>query len=156
MSAPATIHWARPDDLDWIDALEPHLNAIELDQKRLRQELVIARDGDGGQVGYLRLERLWGHVPFVSWILVKESHRSRGIGEAMMRWVALEMSQLSPNEQYLWSSTEPENVRSQQWHLRIGFAEAGFLAGINPGRGGGKGEIFYRLPLQTGIWQGDE
>jgi N-acetylglutamate synthase-like GNAT family acetyltransferase len=155
MSSPATIHWAHATDLEWIDALEPHLNATELDQKRLRQELVVALC-DGEQAGYLRLERLWGHVPFVSWILVNEAQRSRGIGEQLMRWVALELTTLTPKECYLWSSTEPENVRSQAWHLRIGFAEAGFLAGINPGPNGGKGEIFYRLPLQTGIWQGDE
>ncbi|MHC5019512.1 MAG: GNAT family N-acetyltransferase [Planctomycetota bacterium] len=154
MSTP-DIHWARPDDLAWIDGLERHLNAIELDQKRVRQELVVAAAG-GEPVGYLRLERLWGHVPFVSWVVVNDTHRGRGIGTAMLEWIALELQQLMPEEPYLWSSTEPENVRSQQWHLRIGFEEAGFLAGINPGPSGGKGEIFYRRALRTGIRVTDE
>lgn len=46
--------------------------------------------------------------------------------------------------QSLYSSSQADEPAPQAWHRAVGFAECGFLAGINPG---GVGEMFCRKPL---------
>ncbi len=46
--------------------------------------------------------------------------------------------------EFLYSSSQADEPLPQAWHRRMGFAECGLIAGINPG---GVGEIFFRKPL---------
>lgn len=151
MRAAPLIRWAEESDGQWLSALDPSLDPAGLAYKLARRELAVALLGEK-RVGYLRLEWLWEHVPFVGWIVVDDTHRSKGVGAAMMLWLQDEIAERCPTELYLWSSTEPTNTGSQAWHLKLGFEEAGFLTGINPGgtEGTRSGEIFYRKNLDLG------
>jgi hypothetical protein len=44
----------------------------------------------------------------------------------------------------LWSSSEADAPGPQAWHRKLGFVEAGFMAGANFS---GVGEILFRKPL---------
>lgn len=143
MRAAARVRWAEESDGEWMSALDPSLDPAGLAYKLSRREIAVALLGED-RVGYLRVEWLWEHVPFVGWIVIDDTHRSKGVGALMMTWLRREMAERCPSEPYLWSSTEPANTGSQRWHLGLGFEESGFLAGVNPG---GTGEIFYRVPL---------
>ena len=92
--------------------------------------------------GYLRLEFLWGRVPFIALIRVRPEHRGRGTGRALLSGAEQHVS--AAGQPWLYSSSQADEPESQAWHRHMGFAECGFLAGVNAG---GIGEVFFRKPI---------
>lgn len=90
-------------------------------------------------VGYLRLEYLWGRIPYIALIRVLPEHRGRGTGRALL--AAAEQHASAEGHPWLYSSSQADEPEPQAWHRHMGFAECGFLAGVNEG---GIGEVFFR------------
>jgi GNAT superfamily N-acetyltransferase len=101
-------------------------------------EVWIAEDA-AGPLGYLRLEYLWGRVPYIALIRVLPRHRGQGAGRALLS--AAEQHAAAEGHAWLYSSSQADEPEPQAWHRHMGFAECGFLAGVNEG---GIGEVFFR------------
>lgn len=126
------------------DALKPFHN-LSAEAARFaveRQEIVVA-ELEGELIGYARLEYLWARVPFLALIRVPSSHQRRGIGRALLAY--LEEFLRERGHDALYSSSMADEPDPQAWHRRMGFAECGFIAGINEG---GVGEVFFRKMLR--------
>lgn len=101
-------------------------------------EVWIAEDG-AVPLGYLRLEYLWGRIPYIALIRILPAYRGRGAGRALLAAVE---QQLAPGgHPWLYSSSQADEPEPQAWHRHMGFTECGFLAGVNAG---GIGEVFFR------------
>ena len=93
-------------------------------------------------LGYLRLEYLWGRIPYIALIRVLPTYRGRGVGRALLAMVELHLS--AAGHQWLYSSSQADEAEPQAWHRHMGFSECDFLAGVNAA---GVGEIFFRKAL---------
>jgi GNAT superfamily N-acetyltransferase len=134
------VRLAGPGDLDWCAALD-HIPAAIIARKIAVDEILIAEMA-GERVGVLRLEYLWSEVPYVALIWVLEPYRQQGVGRALLAF--LESFLRARGRTVLMSSSQVNEPEPQSWHRHMGFAECGFLAGINPGS---VGEVFFRKAL---------
>ena len=153
-----TVRLAQQRDLGFcIQTDYKHLSEAMVKHK-IDEKAVILAEVDGKPVGYIRVEYLWLHIPYLSLIWVNEKYRRRGVGTAMIKY--LEERLLNHGYNVLYSSSQANEPASQAWHRNLGFEECGFIAGINPPEDvvedpeatyvgtGGVGEIFFRKILK--------
>ncbi len=105
------------------------------------QEIIIA-ELNGSLVGYLCLDYLWAHIPYIALVRVLSEYRRQGIGKALLSFA--EEFLRGQGHKTLYSSSQVNEAEAQTWHRRVGFEECGAIAGINQG---GIGEVFFRKPL---------
>jgi GNAT superfamily N-acetyltransferase len=141
MGSQVHVRVAEPDDLAWIAKHDGHLDAPALALKVAAKEVVVAETA-GERVGLLRLDHLWSSVPFVAQVRVAEASRRRGVGAALVAFVA-DRSRAQGAAMLLSSVTAGEPA-PLAWHLAVGFAECGRLSGLN---GDGADEIVLRMAL---------
>jgi ribosomal protein S18 acetylase RimI-like enzyme len=109
---------------------------------KIRQKEIILAEVDGVVVGFLRLEYLWSHIPYIGLIVVDEDFRKKGIGRSILRF--LEDYLISKGHDALYSSSQVNEEEPQAWHRHMGFEECGIISGINPK---GIGEVFFRKAI---------
>jgi GNAT superfamily N-acetyltransferase len=136
MSA-VTVRPARDADLAFV-AQDGYVGEDRVARQIAAGEVWIAEDA-GMPLGYLRLEYLWGRVPYIALIRVLPEHRGRGTGRALLS--AAEQHASAAGHPWLYSSSQADEPEPQAWHRRMGFSECGFLAGVNER---GVGEVFFR------------
>jgi GNAT superfamily N-acetyltransferase len=116
------------------------------DETRIRRwcedGTIYVADLDGDVIGYLRLEYIWGHVPYMALITLDKDVRGRGLGRRLLGFV--EDALRKQGHKALISSSQVNEPPPQAWHRKVGFEEIGILAGINEG---GVGEVFFRKDL---------
>lgn len=134
---PVHIRPAEERDLDFLVAF------AGLPRERLAALLpwrqIFIAEWSGTAVGQLRLEYLWGKIPYVSFLHVLPASRGQGVGRALL--TAAEQRVRDDGGDVLYSSAPANEAPPQAWHRHLGFVECGFLAGANAG---GVGEVFFR------------
>lgn len=135
------IRFAKTEDLDSCLKLDLHKN-IEVVLNKITMNEVIVCEVDNIIVGCLKIEYLWTHLPFISYIVVQDSFRTFGIGSKLLSF--LENHLKSKGCSFLLSSTMTDAITPQKWHIKKGFQECGVLCGINDHN---VGEIFYKKTL---------
>ena len=108
-------------------------------QGRIDDARIAIAELAGRPVGALQLEYLWGTRPYVAIIRVIPACQRRGVGRALLEFVASSLRDAGHRE--LWSSAQANEPEPQAWHRRMGFTESGVLRGINDG---GVDEVFFR------------
>lgn len=134
------VRFADARDLEFVGQ-DGYIPAEVLARKVRWREVVVA-ERDGEAVGYARLEYLWSTVPYLALIYVRPEHRRRGVGKAMLEFLAERLR--CQGHAGLYSSSQADEAAPQAWHRHVGFEECGFIAGINRG---GVGEVFFRRRL---------
>ena len=114
----------------------------QLKYKVSNQEIIIASK-DNEYSGYLILDYLWGHIPFISFIQVLPEEQRKGIGKKILDF--LENYLKSCGQYVLFSSSMENATDAQTWHKRMGFVESGLITKIN---GNNIGEVFFRKELK--------
>ena len=140
MAGDITVRWAAAGDAALAGQDGPPPVGADARATAPGEVAVAERGGEG--VGYLRLEYLWGSLPFVALIRVAPAHRRRGVGRALLAFLEGELR--ARGHGALLSSSQVDEPAPQAWHRRVGFAECGILAGV---KAGGVGEVFFRKPL---------
>jgi GNAT superfamily N-acetyltransferase len=141
---PVNVRFAGLDDLDFcIKSDFKRIRSFQIKRKIEEREVIIS-EAEGEPIGYLRIEYLWLRMPYVGLIFIKEGHRGRGIGTAMIKF--LESYLIANGHKVLYSSSQVNEPGPQMWHRRIGFEECGYIAGVNEG---GVGEVFFRKNIDS-------
>ena len=128
-------------DLDSCVELDLHKNTDIIKNKITMNEVIVA-EVNNEVIGCLKIEYIWTHLPFISYIVIRKDFRSSGIGKSMLSF--LEKHLREDGQSTLLSSTMTDAVNPQKWHLKMGFIECGILCGINEN---GVGEIFFKKSL---------
>ncbi len=139
------VRFATPEDEAVCAKFDPHLPRFRFRSKIECRELLLA-EVQGRPEGYLRLEYLWGKVPFIGMIVVSHHLRGKGIGKAMLTY--LEDHLRDEGYRTLLSSSQVNEAEPQAWHRARGFQECGIISGINEGS---IGEVFFRKELKAGL-----
>lgn len=135
------IRFAEINDLDSCVELDLHKNIDTIKNKISMKEVIVA-ESNNEVIGCLKIEYIWTHLPFISYIVIKNDFRASGVGKSMLTF--LEEYLRNNGQDTLLSSTMTDALRPQKWHLKIGFVECGMLCGINDD---GVGEIFFKKAL---------
>ena len=135
------IRFAEIKDLDSCVELDLHKNVDTIKNKISMKEVIVA-ENNNEVIGCLKIEYIWTHLPFISYIVIKNDFRASGIGKSMLTF--LEEYLKNNGQDTLLSSTMTDAINPQKWHLKMGFVECGMLCGINDD---GVGEIFFKKAL---------
>ena len=135
------IRFAEIKDLDSCVELDLHKNVDTIKNKISMKEVIVA-ENNNEVIGCLKIEYIWTHLPFISYIVIKNDFRASGIGRSMLTF--LEEYLKNNGQDTLLSSTMTDAINPQKWHLKMGFVECGMLCGINDD---GVGEIFFKKAL---------
>lgn len=135
------IRFANRDDLESCVELDLHKN-IQVIQNKIDMNEVIICETNNSIIGCLKIEYFWTHLPFISYIVVKDGFRTFGIGSKLLAFLENYLKEKGCTT--LLSSTMTDAVTPQRWHMKKGFEECGMLCGINDH---GVGEIFYKKNL---------
>ena len=135
------IRFANINDLESCVELDLHKNIDTIKNKISMKEVIVA-EVNNEVIGCLKIEYIWTHLPFISYIVIRKEFRSYGVGKSMLTF--LEQYLKENGQSTLLSSTMTDAVNPQKWHLKMGFIECGMLCGINDD---GVGEIFFKKAL---------
>ena len=135
------IRFADFNDLESCVELDLHKNIDTIKNKISMNEVIVA-EVNNEVIGCLKIEYIWTHLPFISYIVIRKEFRSYGVGKSMLTF--LEQYLKENGQSTLLSSTMTDAVNPQKWHLKMGFIECGMLCGINDD---GVGEIFFKKAL---------
>lgn len=142
MSDPVSVRAAKPDDVPFVrEVCRSYLPGTILLELIARDDVLVADRGDQ-PIGYVALDRLGGVFPYLAAIHVLPSQRHHGVGRALLAEV--EARCRARGHAVLYSSSSADEAAPQAWHRRVGFAECGFVAGLNPN---GVGEVLFRKAL---------
>ena len=114
----------------------------QIDYKLENNEIIIAKI-DGTSVGFIILDYLWSHIPFIAFIWINEENRNKRIGKSLLDF--LENYLVSNGQKFLFSSSMEDALDAQKWHLKMGFIDSGIIHAINEND---IGEIFYKKALK--------
>ncbi|MGL4989737.1 MAG: GNAT family N-acetyltransferase [Sarcina sp.] len=131
------IKFANLSDLESCVKLDLHGNIDFIKRKIEHNEIIVAKHNEN-VLACLKFEFLWTHMPFISYIVVEENFKGKKISSKLLSY--LENYLKENNYNFLLSSTMPNSINSQNWHMHMNFKECGYISGINDGIG----EIFYR------------
>ncbi|EJT6495295.1 GNAT family N-acetyltransferase [Clostridium perfringens] len=136
------IRFANQKDLKATMEFDLHKNEEVISNKINMKEVIVA-ELDNQVVGCLKIEYIWTHIPFISYIVVKDGLRGSGIGESLLNFLE-EYLKKEKNSAFLLSSSMTDATKAQKWHIRRGFEECGFITSINENN---VGEVFFRKNL---------
>lgn len=140
------VRFAKQEDLDFCIQRDFSIKTRqELTKKLDDQELIIASKSKY-PIGYLRWEKLWGKIPYMSVINVVDKFQGIGIGTQMLHYLEGFIKTTSP---VLLTSAEHIAPKAFAWHKRNGFKECGYIDGLNPN---GVREIFLIKMLKNGTF----
>ncbi|PLT30669.1 GNAT family N-acetyltransferase [Peribacillus deserti] len=135
------IRYANWNDLENCLMFEHHPDeALLLTKIELEQLIILEIDGEAA--GYVKIDYIWGSLPFISLIKVREGIRGKGYGTQLLKF--LENTLKEKGFSVLLSSSQVNEAGPQEWHRKQGFQECGILTGIN---GEGIGELFFKKAL---------
>lgn len=136
------IRFANQKDLKATMEFDLHKNEEVISNKIDMKEVIVA-ELDNKVVGCLKIEYIWTHIPFISYIVVKDGLRGSGIGESLLNFLE-EYLKKEKNSEFLLSSSMTDATKAQKRHIRRGFEECGFITSINENN---VWEVFFRKNL---------
>jgi GNAT superfamily N-acetyltransferase len=136
MNESITVRWATPTDEDLPFVAEHSADGVVA--ARIASGRVAVAEIDARPVGAIQLEYLWGTRPYIALIRVDPDVQRKGVGRALLEFVSSALR--AAGHERLYSSSQADEPDPQAWHRHMGFAECGFIAGINAGE---IGEVFF-------------
>jgi len=112
------------------------------DRKYKYNEILVAKI-DNQSVGYLVYDYLWHHIPFISFIWVVSKYRKSGIGKTLLSY--LEKFLIKRGNDMLFSSSEENAIKAQEWHRHMGFKDRGSILGIDDNN---TSEVFFKKVIK--------
>ena len=88
---------------------------------------VYVAEDDDQIIGLARLEFIWLTIPYIGLITLKEEHRHKGIGSALIEYIAQDLSE--QDHRALLTSTEDEGT--PEFYKKCGFSQCGVISEIN-------------------------
>ncbi len=141
MDSEIKVRFANISDFDFLNS-NVYISEEILNRKIEFQGFIVA-EIDENSVGFLQLEYLWSLVPYIALIRVLPKYRRKGVGKKLLKFTE---DFLRRNEhQKIYSSSQANEPKPQEWHRHVGFEECGIITGINEG----VGEIFFSKDLNN-------
>lgn len=115
---------AKLSDYEYILQNDRHLLKELIDGKIKQKEIIIAKDNNNRNLGWIRYNYFWDNTPFMNMLFVEECHRGKGIGKELVKYWE-EMMKLRGHEIVLTSTLS--NEQAQHFYRKLGYIDSGSL-----------------------------
>ncbi|MFI5421484.1 MAG: GNAT family N-acetyltransferase [Nitrososphaerales archaeon] len=152
------IRFAQPSEVDSCFSFDYIRNDENLQKKgreilkqKIDQKQIILAESPTKIIGYFRMNDIV-FKPYLGYIVIDAAYRSKGLGKRMLDF--LEGHLVEEGHNVLYSSSQADASRSQNWHRKMGFEECGIIAGFNDRTAddlpsvGMIGEVYFRKLLE--------
>lgn len=135
------VRLATPSDIPKLQALDGWPKEHVWKHKIAGGEVIVLELA-GEVIGLIRYELLWTTVPFMSLIVIEESHRGKGYSKLLLEFLKNHLRE--QGRVALLSSSQTDEPEPQNWHRHMGFKSNGIIENIMDDD---VGEIVYRMML---------
>lgn len=115
------IEVAKLNDLKDLLLLDTHIDEKELRQSISQKRIFIIKN-DMELVAWLRYNLFWDNTPFMNMLYVREKHRNKGLGKALVIYWEEDMKKLGYSRLMLSTSSEEY---SQHFYIKYGYQVVG-------------------------------
>ncbi|MBY0754030.1 GNAT family N-acetyltransferase [Clostridium sardiniense] len=103
---------------------DKHISKELLNTKIKTKEIIIVRNHDNKNIGWLRYGYFWDNTPFMNMLYIDENYRNNGIGKDLINFWENEMK----NKGYkLVMTSTLSNENSQHFYRKLEYKDAGSL-----------------------------
>lgn len=118
------IEYATEKDYQYILTNDIHISKELIKGKIEQEEILIVKEKNNKNIGWLRYNYFWDNTPFMNMIYLDESYRNNGIGKKLVRFWEI----LMKNKGYeLVMTSTLSNEQSQQFYRKLGYRDSGSL-----------------------------
>lgn len=118
------IEYASELDFQYILDNDKHISKELLNTKIKTKEIIIVRNNDNKNIGWLRYGYFWDNTPFMNMLYIDENYRNNGIGKDLINFWENEMK----NKGYkLVMTSTLSNENSQHFYRKLEYKDAGSL-----------------------------
>lgn len=118
------IDYANELDFQYIFDNDKHLPKHLIQSKIRDKEIIIAKDADNKNIGWLRYGYFWDNIPFMNMLFIADGHRNNGVGKQLNRFWESEMK--SKGFSMVMTSTL-SNEQAQHFYRKLGYKDSGSL-----------------------------
>lgn len=118
------IEYANKIDCQYILDNDKHISKELIESKINMNEIIIARNEDNKNIGWLRYNYFWDNTPFMNMLYLDENYRHKGIGKNLVTFWENEMKH---NGYDLVMTSTLSNESAQHFYRNLGYKDAGSL-----------------------------
>ncbi|WP_313135040.1 GNAT family N-acetyltransferase [Anaerocolumna sp.] len=118
------IQHANKIDYQYILNNDKHISKELIEPKINMKEIIIVRDKDNKNIGWLRYNYFWDNTPFINMLYLDENYRHKGIGKSLVTFWENEMKH---NGYDLVMTSTLSNENAQHFYRKLGYKDAGSL-----------------------------
>lgn len=118
------IQYATDEDYQYICDNDKHVAKELIKSKIAAKEILVAKDGKGKTVGWLRYNYFWDNTPFMNMLYLEEDSRGLGIGKRLVEFWENEMKK--KGYELVMTSTL-SNEGAQHFYRKLHYKDAGSL-----------------------------
>lgn len=118
------IEYANKEDYQYILNNDKHISKELIESKINMKEIIIARNEDHKNIGWLRYNYFWDNTPFMNMLYLDENYRHKEIGKNLVTFWENEMKH---NGYDLVMTSTLSNENAQHFYRKLGYKDAGSL-----------------------------
>lgn len=116
--------YASEIDFQYIFDNDKHVSKELIKTKIKGSEIIIVRDEENRNIGWLRYSYFWDNTPFMNMLYLDENYRSKGIGKELVGFWEREIER----EGYdLVMTSTLSNEQAQHFYRKLGYKDSGSL-----------------------------
>jgi ribosomal protein S18 acetylase RimI-like enzyme len=118
------IEFAKETDYTYIVERDKHLQESLILTKIRDKEILILRDQEDLNIGWMRYGYFWDNIPFMNMIWVDQAYRGNGVGKQVVLFWENEMKKKGFT---LVMTSTLSNEEAQHFYRKLGYKDSGSL-----------------------------
>ncbi len=116
--------YAKEIDYEYIKEVDKHIVEELIKRKIKNKEIIVIKDKDDSNIGWLRYNYFWDNTPFMNMLYIDENYRSKGLGKEVVSFWEEEMK--DKGYELIMTSTL-SNENAQHFYRALGYKDSGSL-----------------------------
>ena len=118
------IEYASEVDYQYIIDNDKHISKELIQTKIKAKEIIIVRDVDNKNIGWLRYSYFWDNTPFMNMLYLNANYRYKGLGKELVEFWESEMKYKGYD---LVMTSTLSNEQAQHFYRKLGYKDSGSL-----------------------------
>jgi ribosomal protein S18 acetylase RimI-like enzyme len=118
------IEYASETQYQYIIDNDKHISKELIQTKIKAEEIIIVKDVDNKNIGWLRYNYFWDNTPFMNMLYLHKDYRYKGIGKELVEFWESEMKYKGYD---LVMTSTLSNEEAQHFYRKLGYKDSGSL-----------------------------